>query len=160
MERARSVEPSPPSPVPHLCPVRGGVGVEDTCGVCMLMSCVHQRFTAFHHSVWFSFLPGRRVESDRSVAGKRIPQAEGIKDQKTSESTETVAVMANPLASSRRKGADFLRELRLKSALLKPHQFSLTKLSVSKQEGARAPTVTGLRDHLLLQGSPPPGSLP
>lgn len=45
------------------------------------------------------------MESERSVAGKRIPQAEGVKDQKTSESAETVAVMANPLAPSRRKGA-------------------------------------------------------
>lgn len=110
VERVRSVELSPPSPVPRLRLVRGGVGVEGwgwrgTCRVCLLMSYVHQCFTAFHHSVWFSFLPGRGVESDRSVAGKRIPQAEGIKDQKTSESTETVAVMTNPLASSRRKGA-------------------------------------------------------
>ena len=45
------------------------------------------------------------MEYDRRVAGERIPQAEGIKDQKTSESIGTIGVMANPLASPRRKGA-------------------------------------------------------
>lgn len=72
--------------------------------------CVHAhvlRASVFHRLLSLSLVfisAGKRVESDRSVAGKRIPPAEGIKDQKT-ESTETVAAMANPLASSRRKGA-------------------------------------------------------
>ena len=61
----------------------------------------HKRFGHPHRILSW----GAGVESERSVAGKRIPQAEGIKDQKTSESAETVAVMANPLAPSRRKGA-------------------------------------------------------
>lgn len=45
------------------------------------------------------------MEYNRRVEGKNIPQAEGIKDQKTSRSTETVDIMANPLAYPRRKQA-------------------------------------------------------
>lgn len=134
------------------------------CGVCVCVSymCIPTSHCFLSLSLVFISL-GKRMGHERRVEEKRIPQAEGIKGQKTSKLMETVGFMAKSPGLVQEetpvpKKRDLLRKLGLQPALLKPYKCFLCQALCPKARERidHSQFIAHLRCHLLQAAFLPP----